>query len=91
MDKATSELIIQATSGNFGALSLSQLLGSDALTGRLALEKAVDCDITGAELYLLWNDVHHRDFTATREALLLGQAQGQLQNTYGSKYYAQSE
>lgn len=83
-----AELIIKAGGNAIGPLKVAAaLLATDLTTGRLALEAAIEHDITGDELWLLFNDVHNRNLVATREALLLKEALGQLRQLRYSKHY----
>lgn len=91
MDEEIKELIIKAGGTTPGSLRVCfELLTSDSLTGRMALEAAIENDIIGGELWLLYKDVHHGDLVATRESLCLKQAIGQLSKLRYSKHY-QSE
>lgn len=88
MDEETQELIIKVGGRAVGPLRVAfELMASDSLSGRLALEAAVENDITDGELWMLFQDVHRGDLVATREALCLGQAIGQLSKLRYSKHY----
>lgn len=88
MDEETKELIATAGGNAIGPLRVAfELWAKDNLTGRMALEVATEKDITGGELWLLYKDVHGGDLVATREALCLGEALGQLEKLHYSKHY----
>lgn len=88
MDEETKELIIKAGGNTPGSLRVAfGLMVSDRLSGRLALEAAIETDITGGELWLLYRDVHEGNLVATRESLCLKQALGELQRLRYSKHY----
>lgn len=80
MNEETKELIMQAGGRAPGPLRVAlEMATEDALTGRVALEMAIEQGITGGELWILYKDVHNGDLAATREALTLKTAVGQLQ------------
>jgi hypothetical protein len=85
------ELVIKAGGNAPGPLRVAFELLTDPLVGRIALELAIENDITGGELWLLYKDVHGGDLGATREALCLKQALGQLQKLRYSKHYQTDE
>lgn len=87
-EEEIAELIIKAGGDTVGPIKVAAaLLASDLTTGRLALEAAIEHDIVGGELWLLFNDVHHCNLVATREALVLKEALGQLRQLRYSKHY----
>lgn len=81
------ELVIKAGGGAIGPVRVAFEMLTDPLVGRIALEAAIEADITGGELWLLYKDVHGEDLGATREALCLKQALGELQQLRYSKHY----
>lgn len=88
MNEEIKELCVKASGRAIGPLKLSfALIESDLSVGRLALENAIEDGIIGGELWLLFKDVHGGDLIATREALCLGDAIGQLSELRYSTFY----
>jgi len=90
MDEEIKDLVMKAGGLSIGPMKVAMaLLAADLQTGRLALEMAIDADVVGGELWLLYKDVHQFDLAATRESLCLKQAVGELSQLPYSKHFTQ--